>query len=95
MLVRRYSGYDQQETVTFVFNGGHWIDVKISSSRSTSGVETFRCQALAQRKPTFSHIGPMGYSSGEMNRRMTEGQSSKNFGGIGDRTQWDGNEFKF
>ena len=41
--------YDQQGTVTFFLDNGHWIDAKIGSSRSTTEIETFRCQALSQR----------------------------------------------
>ena len=42
-------GLDQQGTVTFFLDNGHWIDAKIGSSRSTTEIETFRCQALSQR----------------------------------------------
>ena len=54
MLVRRSPVYDHQQTAIFVFDSGRRLGVKISSSHSTSGIETFRCQALAQRKESFT-----------------------------------------
>ena len=44
--------YDQQETATIVLDTGHRLDEKAGSSQSRSEIETFRCQALAQRFPT-------------------------------------------
>ena len=44
---------DQQGTVTYVPNGGHWINTKINSGHSGTEIETFRCRALAQRKRSY------------------------------------------
>ena len=49
---KRGSASDQQGTTTFVLDTSRRLDAKISSSRSTSEIETFRCQALAQRNQT-------------------------------------------
>ena len=42
-------GLDQQGTVTFFLDTGHRLDENTRSSQSRSEIETFRCQALAQR----------------------------------------------
>ena len=66
-LARRAS-HDQQGTVTYVPNGGHWINTKINSGHSGTEIETFRCRALAQRlltvtKGSFpaSHLCEFGF----------------------------------
>jgi hypothetical protein len=50
-------GLDQQESATFVLDGGHWIDAKIRSGHSGTEMELSLCGALAQRNPTATNGG--------------------------------------
>ena len=48
-LNQRIVTVDQQETVTIVLDPGRRVATNISSSRSTSEIETLRCKAHMQR----------------------------------------------